>query len=88
MKKIIKLVGVIMIGLLVLTGCQKIDKEAASKFKKEYEALNGKTNSAGKEHRTVNISSKNPFVKLLLLGLGAIIVLGVIYYVMTFMASR
>lgn len=32
--------------------------------------------------------SKNPFVKLLLLGLGAIIVLGVIYYVMTFMASR
>ena len=31
--------------------------------------------------------SKNPFVKLLLLGLGAVAVLGVIYYVMTYMAT-
>ena len=31
--------------------------------------------------------SKNPFVKLLLLGLGAVAVLGIIYYVMTYMAT-
>ena len=32
--------------------------------------------------------SKNPFVKLFLLGLLAFIVLGVIYYVMTFIGTR
>ena len=31
--------------------------------------------------------SKNPFVKLLLLGLGAVAVLGIIYYVMTYFAT-
>ena len=32
--------------------------------------------------------SKNPFVKLFLLGLGAVAVLGVIYYVMMYMATK
>ncbi len=32
-------------------------------FKTEYEALNGMTNSSGKEHRTITIPETNPFVK-------------------------
>lgn len=62
MKKVIKVVSVIMIGLLVLTGCQKINKEAASAFKKEYEALNGQTGKNGSEYRKITIDKKNPFV--------------------------
>lgn len=31
--------------------------------------------------------SKNPFVKLFLLGLGVVVILGVVYYVMTYMAT-
>lgn len=56
MKKIILFISSI---ILLFTGCTNSD---ALKFKDEYESLNGKTNSSGKEHRTVSIDSDNPFV--------------------------
>ena len=33
-------------------------------FKQAYESLNGKTNSSGKEHRSVTIAPDNPFVEV------------------------
>ena len=63
MKKFIKVASVVLIGLLVFTGCTKINKEAAKEFKTEYESLNGQKNSKGIEHRTVSINKNNPFVK-------------------------
>lgn len=44
---------------LLLTACTSKD---AVTFKKDYESLNGTTNSNGKEHRTVNIPKNNPIV--------------------------
>ena len=32
--------------------------------------------------------SNNPFVKIFLLGLGVVIILGALYYIMSFMATR
>lgn len=70
MKKIIILLFIVMmIPLLFVTGCSskeevKRDKKSALEFKEEYESLNGKTNSSGKEHRSVTIPKDNPFEKV------------------------
>ena len=53
------LLGIILLfAVFTLTACNS----DALKFKKDYESMNGKVNVAGKEHRTVEISKKNPFV--------------------------
>nr|MBP3259105.1 hypothetical protein [Bacilli bacterium] len=57
MKKFLVLVLSILL-ILPLAGCSKSD---ASRFKEEYESLNGEVIN-GKEIRTLNISKKNPFV--------------------------
>ena len=55
MKKILYIiVGFLFIG--ILTGCDN------TKFKEEYESLNGKENANGKIHRTITIDKNNPFV--------------------------
>ena len=54
MKKII-----ILLSLLLLVGCSN---KNAVKFKNEYESLNGKTNSYGKNYRELSINKKNPYI--------------------------
>lgn len=67
--------SILLLTLIVsLTACEKKKKEEtnitptpvvktdAIKFKEDYESLNGKKNSSGKVHRTVNIDENNPFV--------------------------
>ena len=56
MKK--KLLLIVAVLAVTLTACSK---DAVS-FKKDYEALNGKTNANGKVHRTITIPKKNPIV--------------------------
>ena len=53
MKKRVLLITFIV---LFLVGCS-----CGSSFKKSYESINGKKNSSGKIHRTVNIDKDNPF---------------------------
>ena len=53
----------ILLTLLVLLLCGCTSK-SANEFKKEYEALNGKTNASGKVHRTITIDKNNPFEKV------------------------
>ena len=60
MKKYLYLLGILVI-VLALTGCKN---KYAIDFKNEYETLNGKTNSSGKIHRTINIPENNPFEKV------------------------
>ena len=60
MKK--KILLVLLVGLLLLTGCKK-DNKYALEFKEEYESLNGVANKNGKEHRTITISEDNPYIK-------------------------
>ena len=57
-KKLI-LVLVLCIGVFSIGGCTKSD---ATKFKDEYESLNGKTSSYGSKYRSVSIDKDNPFV--------------------------
>ena len=52
----------IVISVFSLTACSS--NKSALAFKKEYESLNGKTNSVGKEHRTLNISKDNPYERV------------------------
>lgn len=58
------------ISVLSFTACTKEEEQKEAKktpailFKEDYEALNGKTNKSGKEHRTVNIDEKNPFMEV------------------------
>ena len=53
------LLGILLlIMVFALTACNN----DASKFKRDYESLNGKVNASGKEHRTISIDKKNPFV--------------------------
>lgn len=56
MKKKVLYVILSILLLGVLTGCNN------TKFKKEYEDLNGKENKNGKVHRTITIDEDNPFV--------------------------
>lgn len=58
----ILILGVMIIGIV---GCGETTNKTSTdstKFKEEYEELNGETNSSGKKHRTVSISEDNPFV--------------------------
>ena len=52
MKKRFILITIMFVLLLAVCGC---GNKSASEFKKEYEALNGKTNASGKVHRTITI---------------------------------
>lgn len=63
---ILMLLTVVIFGI---TGCNKTSKEEndskyALEFKEEYEALNGKINKNGKEHRTIIVSEDNPYIKV------------------------
>ena len=57
--KIILLI-IAVISISTLTGCTN-NKDAIA-FKNDYESLNGQTGKSGKEHRTISIPEKNPFV--------------------------
>ena len=61
MKKKVLLFSLVFIFAFMLTGC---GNKAGLEFKKEYESLNGTTNKSGKEHRTVTIDERNPYVKV------------------------
>ena len=53
------LLGIILLfTIFTLTACSN----DAMKFKKDYESMNGEVNASGKEHRTVSIPEKNPFI--------------------------
>ena len=52
------LFGLLLVSIFILSACSN----DALKFKKEYEDMNGVVNASGKEHRTVSIPEKNPFV--------------------------
>lgn len=68
MKKEIVFVLLIVLVTIVVTGCTNKEKEEkkekTNEFKVEYESLNGKKNSYGKEHRTLNIPEDNPYEKV------------------------
>jgi len=51
----------IIVSIFTITGCANKDSK---EFKEDYEKLNGVVNSAGKEHRKLNISEDNPFVEV------------------------
>ena len=64
-----KKIGFIVLSLILILGvfgCEKRKQvtESALAFKEEYEALNGKTNASGKEHRSVTINEYNPYEKI------------------------
>ena len=59
MKKKSVLLLIITILMLTITACASND---AISFKNNYEELNGKTNSNGKEYRNVKIQKDNPFI--------------------------
>ncbi len=56
MKKVLIIIGLI----LIITGCTK--EGDSSRFKREYESLNGTLNSNKQEYREINIDEHNPFV--------------------------
>jgi thiol-disulfide isomerase/thioredoxin len=65
MKKNIIILLVVVLLTTIATGCaNKKDKEKSKEFKDEYESLNGKKNSAEKEHRTISIAEDNPYEKV------------------------
>ncbi len=59
MKKIL----LVLICLLLITGCKK-DNKYAIEFKNEYESMNGVVNKNGKEYRTISIDENNPYIKI------------------------
>ncbi len=62
MKKIFSLLLIVVL-VLALTACTKIDKSSdAYQFKEEYESLNGQDNGYGGKHRTIEIAEDNPFI--------------------------
>ena len=60
MKKLL-LTLLLVISVFGLTACATKESKA---FKEDYEKLNGKTNSSGKEHRTLSIAEDNPFIEV------------------------
>lgn len=57
--------SLIIILTLIMTICMvgcSIDKESASRFKEEYEAVNGTENASGQKYREVTIDEENPIV--------------------------
>lgn len=71
MKKRLLLI-ILVIGVFTLTGCfgsneekkSERNEETAFSFKNDYESINGKENSHGKIHRTIEISKDNRFVEV------------------------
>ncbi len=71
MKKYLRIILIAFL-LLGIFGCNNKKTEELTKeptkeslaFKEEYEALNGKENASGKEHRKITISETNPFEKI------------------------
>ena len=60
-----KIITGLMIGILLfsLTACKKEEtKTDASRFKEEYESLNGTKNSSGKTIREIEIEEDNPMI--------------------------
>lgn len=53
-----KKIFVILVCLLILTGC---NNSSAIKFKESYESINNQESKSGKKHRAVTISKDNPF---------------------------
>ena len=49
----------LIVMLFGFTGCKKDD---ALLFKENYESMNNQVNKNGKEHRSVTINEKNPFI--------------------------
>lgn len=69
MKKRVLISLLLVVSLIAFSGCfsskdEKKDNKAALAFKEDYESLNGKTNSKGKEHRTIELSEDNRFVEI------------------------
>lgn len=62
MKKITRLLLVLLVCSIFVSGCTFFSKKEAVEFKNSYESLNGKANSKGVLHRTVTIDKNNPFV--------------------------
>ena len=60
MKKVL-LSLLILLSIFAVFGCTNKNAKA---FKEDYEKLNGTTNKAGKEHRTLSISEDNPFIEV------------------------
>lgn len=60
MKKRILVFSLLLVSLFLFTACGK-DSDA-TKFKEEYEALNGTTSASGKTIRTLEIDSDNPII--------------------------
>ena len=61
MKKVFIVTLLVLFGVFLLNGCTN---KSANEFKKEYESLNGVKNKSGKEHRSVEIFSDNPYEKV------------------------
>lgn len=59
MKKLIN-VTILVLSIFLLVGCT--NETDATKFKNEYESLNGEVGSNGKAMREIKISEDNPFV--------------------------
>ncbi|MBR1817682.1 MAG: hypothetical protein IJ772_02420 [Bacilli bacterium] len=57
MKRKIMMTILVVGAVLFMCGCSNKD---AQKFKSDYESINGKENSSGKVHRTINIDENNP----------------------------
>ena len=66
MKNKVIIVTLMLTMIFCLTGCNKKEVEItdARKFKEEYESINGKTNSNGKEYRSISVEEDNPFIYL------------------------
>ena len=66
--KIVVIVTVLIVAVLALVAFLVLPKDKGEseglKFKKEYEALNGKMARYNKPHRELNIPEDNPFVKV------------------------
>lgn len=54
--------GLIVIILLLASGCGTKEESDAARFKREYEEYNNQISITGKEYRTVNIKEDNPMV--------------------------
>ena len=57
------LVCIAIIGLLLVSGCNKF-RQSALDFKKEYEDINGRVIKVDLKYRTLNISENNPYIKV------------------------
>jgi predicted bacteriocin transport accessory protein len=66
MKKKVQVLLFLLMSLFLVSGCSKNEEEVitdATKFKEEYESLNGTINeSSGKEIRSITIDEDNPIV--------------------------